>query len=115
MFDNIGEKISDVGKFICYSGITISCIIGLCICMIDDAFFAGVIICGVGSIVSWLSSLTIVGFGELITRTISIDEGLKATGIIQQAMVYGYPVNAAANYPNSNMQGQYMTRPNNSA
>lgn len=82
MFDNIGEKIRGLGKFVCYSGITVSWILCIAIIAMDDeAFLIGIFIAIIGSVLAWLSSLTLVGFGEIIVRLTSIDEGLKNAGV----------------------------------
>lgn len=71
MFDNIGGKIKGVAKIITWMGIITSVISFLIILSTgDDKLIGfGFIILIVGCIVSWLSSLTLYGFGQLIENS----------------------------------------------
>lgn len=91
MFDNIGGKIKGLAKFICWLGI-IACVIGGIVMIVQGnelsrysyryeqtgsgMIAGGVALAIIGSIFSWLSSLALYGFGELIDRAISIDNKL---------------------------------------
>ena len=93
MFSDIGEKIKGMAKFFCWLGI-IGCIIGGIIMISQGSemnryayhygtpgqglITGGILMIIVGPLLSWLSSLTLYGFGELISRAVSIDEKLDA-------------------------------------
>ena len=77
MFDNIGEKIQGLAKFICWAGIIISLISG--IWMISNAtnswhtdeelIVAGIAVIVFGSLLSWVSSFALYGFGRLVENS----------------------------------------------
>lgn len=80
MFNNIGGKIKGLAKFMCWVGIIICVILGFLIISSSYSGYyyyysrQGMIVIGVlimvgGSIISWLSSLLIYGFGELVENT----------------------------------------------
>lgn len=82
MFNNIGGKIKTLAKVICWIGIICSCIVGLNMMSrstyLDwageqhtDASYLiyGLLIAAAGSFVSWLSTLTLYGFGQLIENS----------------------------------------------
>lgn len=77
MFTNIGGKIKELAKVICYVGIAISVVAG--ISMIGSGrnsamVGTGVAVMIVGSLVSWIGSFFAYGFGELIENTTVIAE-----------------------------------------
>ena len=76
MFDNIGGKIKGVAKFITWLGIIASVISFLIIVSIgeNELIGLGFILLVVGCIGSWLSSLMLYGFGQLIENTEIIAE-----------------------------------------
>lgn len=84
MFDNIGGKIKVLAKVICWIGIACSCLVG--IVMWNEAveweepalFFSGLLIAGIGSLASWLSSFVLCGFGQLIENSDELVEQGKA-------------------------------------
>jgi len=92
MFNNIGEKIKKLAKFVCWFGIAVCVISGIAMIIRGsqtDHYYGspqngtlmiieGIILSIVGPIASWLGSLILFGFGELIARTVSIDQ--KLTG-----------------------------------
>jgi hypothetical protein len=93
MFDNIGEKIKGVGKFVCYSGIAMTWISVIVFLSENiELIFLGLLIGGAGSVASWVGSLAFVGFGEIIIRLTSIDDGLKRAGVTKDAppQTFGY-------------------------
>ena len=83
MFDNIGGKIKGVAKIITWMGIITSVISFLIILSTgDDKLIGfGFIILIVGCIVSWLSSLTLYGFGQLIENSAIIAGNSPMNGI----------------------------------
>ncbi len=84
MFDNIGSKIKTLAKIITVVGIAISVIWGLVIMInaqtgtiLDGGiFFSGIIVIVLGSLISWISSFFMYGFGQLIESTQNIEETL---------------------------------------
>ena len=72
MFDNIGGKIKGVAEFCCGFGIVISIVLFFVVLATSDNIGGAIlsfILLGVGIIFSWLSSLTLYGFGQLIENT----------------------------------------------
>lgn len=75
MFDNIGQKIMTLAKVFCWIGIIISVLCGLVIMFAaryGSGFIPGVFTAAIGSLASWISSLALYGFGQLIDNTDSI-------------------------------------------
>lgn len=68
MFNNIGGKIKSVASVLTGLGIAISIVIGI-IAIIASAPGIGLLTIFLGSLASWLSSLTLYGFGQLIENT----------------------------------------------
>ena len=70
MFNNIGGKIKTLAKVICWIGI-ISCIItGIVLMAINDDFvLIGILTAVVGSLLSWISSFVLYGFGQLVENS----------------------------------------------
>ncbi len=75
MFNDIGEKIKNLTKIISVLGIVISVIVGI-VGIIDEAP-GGVLILLFGPLLFWIGGFALYGFGELIDRTVSIDEKLS--------------------------------------
>ena len=70
MFDNIGRKIKTLAQVVCWIGIIGSVISGIVMMANDeDLAFLGFMIMVIGSLVSWVSSFTLYGFGQLIENT----------------------------------------------
>ena len=68
MFDDIGGKIQGLAKVICWIGIIICIIIGI-VLISDDEAGIGFAVIIVGSLLSWVSSFTLYGFGELVENS----------------------------------------------
>ena len=89
MFNNIGGKIKGLAKFICWVGIIASIIFGIIIIASATKSFGGyrytdtrTIILGVitivaGSIISWIGSFVLYGFGELVENSSTIKYELQ--------------------------------------
>lgn len=72
MFENIGGKIKTWAKICTIIGFVLSVIITM-ICWANELKFGlGVIILIVGCFISWISNLTLYGFGELIETNAQI-------------------------------------------
>ncbi len=76
LYNNIGEKIKGLAVFEFAIGVAASIIYGMFVGANDLEKSLGeiLLIIVLGVVASWLSSLLIYGFGELITRVINIDE-----------------------------------------
>ena len=70
MFNNVGAKLKATAKVIVWIGITV-CIISGFVMLVsaEDAVLIGLLIMTVGSLLSWISSLLLYGFGELIENS----------------------------------------------
>ena len=83
MFENIGGKIKGLAKFVCWAGIIISVIAGIVMIVqgseINNSYYSrgagtslivgGLMTMIIGSLLSWLGSLTLYGFGELVENS----------------------------------------------
>ena len=75
MYNNIGNKIKILAQIICVLGVVASVILGLVICFTTDEFnVIGLLYILIGSILSWISTLTMYGFGELIEKVCVIEK-----------------------------------------
>ena len=81
MFDNIGRKIKKVAVIIFFIGIACSTIISIVVSK-ESENIGGALICitmfAIGCLGSWLSVLTLYGFGELIEQTQLNNQMLKS-------------------------------------
>lgn len=71
-FNNIGRKIKILAKTITGIGITASVIYGIVVVWQSNSpifIIQGLLTMIVGSLISWLSSVTLYGFGQLIENT----------------------------------------------
>ena len=89
MFDNIGGKIKGLAKIICWIGIIACVITG--IALISDAskgdryyrytdggeVFAGILVMILGSVLSWVGSFVLYGFGELVENSAKLVSQIK--------------------------------------
>ncbi len=70
MFNNIGGKIKTSALILSWIGIIASIIIGFFLMATDeDLILYGFIVAVLGTLVSWVSSFTLYGFGQLIENT----------------------------------------------
>lgn len=71
MFENIGGKIKGVCKVCCYIGMGGCLLMGLVLLLngTTASVVAGVFIAVMGSLLFWLSSLTLYGFGQLVENS----------------------------------------------
>ena len=75
MFENIGMKIKNLALLICWLGIIASLILG--IYQFNYSAITGIVIIIIGSLMSWISSFFIYGFGEIIESTINTSEKIN--------------------------------------
>ena len=81
MFTNVGGKIKGLAKFICYLGIIASVISGAVLIYRSTQIYygreqlliSGIVTIALGSLVAWLSSLGLYGFGQLVESTESME------------------------------------------
>lgn len=77
MFNNVGRKLKDIASVITYIGIALSVILG--ILMIKSiGFLLALLIIAVGSFISWISSIGIYAFGELVDNSTIIASHYKS-------------------------------------
>lgn len=71
MFKNVGGKIKGLAAFVTWLGIIASVVGGIFYMSLDfeDTFFLGLVIAVSGSIVAWISSFVLYGFGELVENS----------------------------------------------
>lgn len=68
MFDNVGNKLRSVAKIFCWIGIALSVLMAIAMLVAGNVVGALVALAA-GALASWLGSLTLYGFGELIELT----------------------------------------------
>lgn len=70
MFDNVGSKIKALASFFCWGGIIASVIGGIIVITLDeDLVWARLAVIIIGSLLSWVSSFVLYGFGELVVNS----------------------------------------------
>ena len=67
MFDNAGQKIKAAAEAFCVIGIILSIILGLI--FVKENIFIGFIIIIIGVLSSWVGSIFLYGFGELVDNS----------------------------------------------
>ncbi len=73
MFDNIGRKIMPLAQVVCWIGIVGCVITGTVLLFIDeDLVLTGILLAVFGSLLSWIGSFFLYGFGQLIDNTDTI-------------------------------------------
>ena len=116
MFDNVGAKIKSVAVTVTWIGIILSCVSGL-IVMVSNGdngglFFSGLLIIIVGCLASWLGSLALYGFGQLIENSDVLAENSDI--LVQQGRNrHQAPSNTTAgniNHQTANSSGKHMWR-----
>ncbi len=91
MWSNIGHKIKTLAKVICWIGIVLSVLVGIMAIATGGTLqsygytyntgnniLTGILVIVLGVLGSWLGSLTMYGFGELVERAMNIDDKLSA-------------------------------------
>lgn len=75
MYDNIGGKIKMVAKVVGFAGIGISILTGLLFLLVAFSeekfsyFGIGILVAFLGSLISWVSTIALYGFGQLVENT----------------------------------------------
>ncbi len=95
MYTNIGAKIKGLAKFVCFLGIAAALVAGIGLMTTQSIGYreispgvysqggsvpAGLLVMVLGSIGSWLGSLVLYGFGQLIENSDLIRDRLGAAG-----------------------------------
>lgn len=81
MFNNVGGKIKIIAKITAWIGIIVCIIYGFVMLVsMEDMALIGLLIMTVGSLLSWISSLVLYGFGELVENS-SVFANKKSTYI----------------------------------
>ena len=81
MFDNIGKKIKKIAQIECWAGIASYILLGLILLFENEIkIYVGILIMGVGSFLSWIGSLMIYGFGQLIENSNEL--------VVKQKIIY---------------------------
>lgn len=74
----VGDSITGLGKTVCAIGIIASFIIGIIfLCSDEHLVVVGFLIMALGSFLSWLSTLLLRGFGQLVSDTAIIRQLLQ--------------------------------------
>ena len=84
MFDNIGRKIKGLASAVTWIGIILSIISGISMLSSSGGLLAipAILVMALGSLFSWLASLTLYGFGQLIENSdIIANEYRKKNGV----------------------------------
>ena len=86
MFNNIGKKIKALAALVTLGGIIASVVGGVSLMLSDsDYIVLGVAIIIAGSFVSWLGSIMVYGYGQLIDNTdklVSINKKLLSAPVL---------------------------------
>jgi len=73
MYKNIGKKIKTLAKVLAWIGIMLSVLFGLALILLDEGetqtTVAGVFYILLGPVISWLGSLMMYGFGQLVDNS----------------------------------------------
>lgn len=83
MYNNIGGKICGLARFFAVIGIIASVIAGV-VLMVNARYggaimsLIGLLVMALGSLVAWMASWCLYGFGELISKTDDINDGLSS-------------------------------------
>lgn len=78
MYENVGRKIKSLAKAVFVVEAIIAVITGIILMSIDNNLsLFGFLILVIGPLASWLSSLLLYGFGELIDKVIEIERNIS--------------------------------------
>lgn len=104
LYKNVGKKMISVANGLCIGGMILSVIGGFGLMISDeDMMLIGLLSAAIGCLVSWLSALTLAGFGELVTCNQEIRDMLRFG-------TYGKPgpVPQVPSYQNAGYQNGYQ-------
>lgn len=87
MFDNIGSKIKSLATIFCWIGILISVFIGSFLLGNNkNNALLGILLIAIGSLISWIGSFFMYGFGELIAKTSEIAGNTRYSNITNETI-----------------------------
>ena len=101
MFENIGDKIKSLATVLAVLGIVVYGIWGL-VLITSVSFFTGLLVIVLGSLVSWVGSFFMYGFGELIDKVCEIERNTRNSATKTTAPTTETPANT---YSNASNQG----------
>ena len=78
MYKNISGKIKVLAQIIFVLGAIVSIIWGILVCLTNDVMI-GLLFLIVGTLISWISTFSLYGFGELIEKVCSIEEKMNSS------------------------------------
>lgn len=98
MFRNIGRKIKSLAKVLCWIGIIVFTIVGILtiIIAVQDPYYGynyifgysttagvvfGILIIVLGSLLSWVGSFVLYGFGELVENSKHIADSMRRPNV----------------------------------
>ena len=87
MFNNIGSKIKSVASVLCWIGIIGSVISAFAM----PNFFWGLVVVIAGSLTSWISSVILYGFGQLIENSDYMVYHIQNIPTKEKKADFGYP------------------------
>ena len=104
LYKNVGKKMISVANGLCIGGMILSVIggFGLMISIIYSLLI-GLLSAAIGCLVSWLSALTLAGFGELVTCNQEIRDMLRFGTYAKPG-----PVPQVPSYQNAGYQNGYQ-------
>lgn len=81
MYDNVGNKLKTISVLFMVLGVLLSIVTGIILIVISNSFMLyGVIIIIIGPILSWIGSLVLYGFGQLVENSdILVSQNNKET------------------------------------
>lgn len=80
MYKKVGSKIKSLVKGIVGVGMVASVILGL-LCMFGVSFLGGILLAGMGCLMSWLSGLLMYAYGEMVDCIQDIRNRLDGEGV----------------------------------
>lgn len=85
MFENIGGKIKKLAIVLTVIGIIASFVVGILMAVaasnLHQSQLGGILVIILGSILSWISSFVLYGFGQLIESTCNIEKAVQSGGL----------------------------------
>ena len=84
MFNNVGRKLKAIAGIFAWVGIIASIVLGI---VIIDAlsFLVGLLVIAIGSLASWISSLGLYAFGELVDNSTIVANQYRESGYEEKA------------------------------
>ena len=83
MYSNIGRKIKVMAQTLCWAGILCSLLLAIIQWVSSSTYHdntaSGFVVLIAGSLLSWVGSFALYGFGELIEHVKNIDNALNGT------------------------------------